>query len=81
MPGVPVSAARVLASSAEVRRALEEAGFDFSLASIGRSRRQALDAIVYGWRYRSRYTVLDLAWELGVLDGAAGLILDRAGLS
>jgi glycerol-1-phosphate dehydrogenase [NAD(P)+] len=70
-----------LGDSATVRRALGDSGFDFSLASIGRSRSQALDAIVYGWRYRSRYTVLDLAWELGALDGAAERILERAGLS
>jgi glycerol-1-phosphate dehydrogenase [NAD(P)+] len=68
-------------NSEVVRRALADAGFDFSLSSIGRSRRQALDAINYGGRYRSRYTMLDLAWELGVLPGAAEDILKRTGLS
>jgi glycerol-1-phosphate dehydrogenase [NAD(P)+] len=63
-----------------VRESLESAGFAFSLETIGRTRRQAIDALVYGNRYRSRYTMLDLAWELGVLPGAADEILDRSGL-
>ncbi len=63
-----------------VQSALESAGFVFSLEAIQRTRQQALDALVYGGRYRSRYTMLDLAWELGVLPNAADEILDRSGL-
>lgn len=70
-----------IGDSREIRKALADSGFDLSLAAIGRDRRQALDALVYGGRYRSRYTILDLAWELGVLPGAAESILDRAGLA
>jgi glycerol-1-phosphate dehydrogenase [NAD(P)+] len=65
---------------AGLRKSLESAGFRFSLAEIGRTRGQAIDALVFGARYRSRYTMLDLAGELGLLPGAAGEILDRAGL-
>ncbi len=63
-----------------IRSSLESAGFVFSLDTIQRTRQQALEALVYGSRYRSRYTLLDLAWELGVLPDAAGEILDRSGL-
>ncbi|MBN1426767.1 MAG: iron-containing alcohol dehydrogenase [Anaerolineae bacterium] len=59
---------------------LESAGFVFSLDTIRRTRQQALDALIYGSRYRARYTLLDLAWELGILPGAADEILDRSGL-
>jgi glycerol-1-phosphate dehydrogenase [NAD(P)+] len=65
---------------AALRSALESAGFSYSLGTIGRTRRQALDALLFGNRYRSRYTMLDLAWELGVLPGAADEILDSSGL-
>jgi glycerol-1-phosphate dehydrogenase [NAD(P)+] len=63
-----------------LQNAFEAAGFVFSLDTIQRTRQQALDALIYGGRYRSRYTLLDLAWELGVLPDAAGEILDRSGL-
>jgi hypothetical protein len=63
-----------------VQRSLESTGFVFSLDAIQRTRQQALDALIYGGRYRSRYTMLDLAWELGVLPAAADEILDRSGL-
>jgi len=64
-----------------VRKALEDAGFDLSLEAIKRTRRQALDALVYGARYRARYTMLDLAGDLGLLPGAAEEVMDGAGLA
>jgi glycerol-1-phosphate dehydrogenase [NAD(P)+] len=64
-----------------IKESLESAGFAFSLETIGRTRSQACDALIFGNRYRSRYTMLDLAWELGVLPGAADEILDRSGLA
>lgn len=64
-----------------VQSALENAGYIFSLDTIQRTRQQALDALIYGSRYRSRYTLLDLAWELGVLPAAADEILDRSELA
>ncbi|MBN2509215.1 MAG: iron-containing alcohol dehydrogenase [Spirochaetales bacterium] len=66
--------------AAQVRSALEKAGYKMSLSMIGRTRKQVLDAMVYGSRYRSRYTILDLALDLGVLPNAAEEILDKAGL-
>jgi glycerol-1-phosphate dehydrogenase [NAD(P)+] len=64
-----------------VGKALVEAGFDLSLKTIKRTRRQAIDALVYGARYRSRYTMLDLAASLGVLPAHAEDILDASGLA
>jgi len=63
-----------------VQAPMESSGFVFSLETIQRTRQQALDALIFGSRYRSRYTLLDLAWELGVLPGAAEEILDLARL-
>ena len=63
-----------------IQKPMESAGFVFSLDTIQRTRRQVLDALVYGSRYRSRYTLLDLAWELGILPEASEEILDRSGL-
>jgi glycerol-1-phosphate dehydrogenase [NAD(P)+] len=64
-----------------VGKALLDAGFDLSLKTIKRTRRQALDALVYGARYRSRYTMLDLAGELGLLPARADEILESSGIA
>ena len=61
-----------------IRRALEKAGFELSLAAIHRTRRQALEALSFGARFRSRYTILDLAGELGILPASAEEILEEA---
>jgi glycerol-1-phosphate dehydrogenase [NAD(P)+] len=70
-----------LGERAAVEKAYAEAGFPRSLDAIQRSRDHALDILRFGWRYRSRYTALDLAWELGILPAAAEDILSGAGLA
>jgi glycerol-1-phosphate dehydrogenase [NAD(P)+] len=63
-----------------IRQPLEAAGMQASLDTVRRSRAQALDALLYSHRYRTRYTILDLAWELGVFPEAAPEVLDLSGL-
>lgn len=63
-----------------LRQAMQKAGFRLTIGAIQRSRRQVLDALIYGNRYRPRYTMLDLASELGILPDAADEILDQSGL-
>jgi glycerol-1-phosphate dehydrogenase [NAD(P)+] len=63
-----------------IREPLRQAGVPLSLEAVKRTRAEAIEALVKGPQYRSRYTMLDLAWELGILPGAAEEILDRAGV-
>ncbi|MBN2049754.1 MAG: iron-containing alcohol dehydrogenase, partial [Spirochaetales bacterium] len=79
-PDILQDTGRFMGNGKRTRQALTDAGFILTLEAIHRSRRQALEAILYGWRYRPRYTMIDLAWELGVLPEAAEEILQRSGL-
>jgi glycerol-1-phosphate dehydrogenase [NAD(P)+] len=67
--------------ASELRRVLEAAGVPTRLDAIQRSSAEAAEALAFGDRYRMRYTVLDLAHELGLLPGAAEDILRRAGVT
>jgi len=69
-----------IASSATIRERLHTAGIPLSLASVQRTPQQAVDALLFGSRYRPRYTFLDLAWDLGLFPGAVEDILDRSGV-
>lgn len=59
---------------------LQQSGMPMKLSAVQRSTADAVEALVKGPQYRSRYTLLDLAWELGLLPGVAEEILDRAGV-
>jgi hypothetical protein len=50
------------------------------LNAIQRTKQQALDALLFGGRYRLRYTLLDLAWDLGLFPEAAEEILESSGV-
>ena len=63
-----------------IRQPLAKAGVPLTLAAIHRTAQEGIEALVHGSRYRSRYTVLDLAWELGVFPDAAGEVLALAGV-
>jgi glycerol-1-phosphate dehydrogenase [NAD(P)+] len=63
-----------------IRGALLKAGVPLTLSSIQRSKADALEAMVKGPQYRTRYTLLDLAWELGLMPEAAEEVLDLAGV-
>jgi len=76
-----VEAEKYLTPATRVRQALTAAGFSLSLDEIRRTPRQVLDSLVYGARYRTRYTLLDLAAEVGLLPGKAAEVLERSGLA
>jgi glycerol-1-phosphate dehydrogenase [NAD(P)+] len=59
---------------------MQAAGVPLSLNAIQRTKQQALDALLFGGRYRLRYTFLDLAWDLGLFPEAAEEILERSGV-
>jgi glycerol-1-phosphate dehydrogenase [NAD(P)+] len=63
-----------------VLQAMKEAGVPVTLREIQRTREDGIEALLYGSRYRTRYTLLDLAWELGIFPAAAGEILTKAGV-
>ncbi len=63
-----------------IRQPLKIAGVPLTLAAIHRTPQEGREALLYGSRYRQRYTILDLAWELGIFPDAAGDILARAGV-
>lgn len=63
-----------------VRQRLLAAGLPLTLASVQRDRKQAIDAMLFGGRYRPRFTLLDLAWDLGLFPSAADEIIERSGV-
>jgi glycerol-1-phosphate dehydrogenase [NAD(P)+] len=71
---------RYLTPLDEVRAALNEAGVGLRLADVQRSRDEGREALLYASRYRERYTILDLAWELGYFPDGVDAVLERAGV-
>ena len=69
-----------LMPSAEVKRILVAAGGKTTLSGIQRTPEDALQALLYGSRYRKRLTVLDLFWDLGLFPQVAQEIIDRSGV-
>ena len=63
-----------------IRQPLTRAGVPLTLDSIQRTPQEGIEALLHGSRYRLRYTILDLAWELGVFPSAAEEILAQAGV-
>lgn len=68
------------ASLNSIRTPLQKAGMQLTLSAVHRTREDALEALVKGPQYRSRYTVLDLAWELGLMPELAETALVRSGV-
>ena len=67
-------------SLASIREPFLAAGVPHTLAALQRTPAEGIEALVKGPQYRARYTLLDLAWELGILPGAAEEILTLAGV-
>jgi glycerol-1-phosphate dehydrogenase [NAD(P)+] len=67
-----------LASFDYIRQPMVKVGCPVTLEAIHRTPAEGVEALLYGSRYRTRYTLLDLAWELGVFPGAAEEILKLA---
>jgi glycerol-1-phosphate dehydrogenase [NAD(P)+] len=63
-----------------IRARLLAAGLPLTLSSVKRTHTQAIDAMLFGGRYRPRYTLLDLAWDLALFPQAAEEILDLSGV-
>jgi len=63
-----------------IRQPMLALGAPTTLAEIHRSRADGIEALLFGGRYRTRYTLLDLAWELGVFPDAAEEVLQQAGV-
>jgi glycerol-1-phosphate dehydrogenase [NAD(P)+] len=55
------------ASRAEMRRMLEESGGPVRPEQVGVSREDVRDALLCAWLLRPRFTLLKLAFDLGVL--------------
>ena len=64
-----------------IRERLLAAGLPLTLKSVQRTRTQAIDALLFGGRYRLRTTLLDLAWDLQLFPQAAEDILDLSGVA
>jgi len=67
-----------LASFDYIRQPMVKTGCPVTLEAIQRTPAEGVEALLYGSRYRTRYTLLDLAWELGVFPAAAEEILKLA---
>ncbi len=61
----------------QIKNCLRTAGAAHTFADIGCSRERLLAAILHMHEIRTRPTVIDLAWILGILPGAADEIIDR----
>lgn len=68
------------AALAPLRDRMLAAGIPLRLSAVQRTRRQAIDAMLFGCRYRPRYTLLDLCWDLGLFPKAAEAILNLSGV-
>jgi glycerol-1-phosphate dehydrogenase [NAD(P)+] len=71
------AAKRQVRSPAQIKNCLKTAGAAHTFANIGCSRERLLAAALHMHQIRKRPTVIDLAWILGILPGAAGEIIDR----
>jgi glycerol-1-phosphate dehydrogenase [NAD(P)+] len=70
------AARRQVRSPAQIKNCLKTAGAAHTLADIGCSRKRLLNAALHMHQIRKRPTIVDLAWILGILPGAAREIID-----
>ena len=68
---------RQVRSPDQIKNCLRMAGAAHTFADIGCSRQRLLAALLHMHEIRKRPTVIDLAWILGILPGAADEIVDR----
>lgn len=69
----------VLRPAHKVRSILQAAGAPTSLGQLGLNRSHLERGLLYARDIRSRFTVLDLAAELGILQSMLDQIMDRSG--
>ncbi|MHC4681542.1 MAG: iron-containing alcohol dehydrogenase [Planctomycetota bacterium] len=63
-------------SPEQIKNCLQAAGAAHTFADIGCSRERLLAAVLHMHEIRTRPTIIDLAWILGILPGAADQIID-----
>jgi len=55
-----------------VEKALKASGSAVHYSDLGKTREDTLDALLHARLIRGRYTILDMAYDLGVLEEAVG---------
>jgi len=71
------AAAAQVRSPAQIKNCLKAAGAAHNFSDIGCSRERLLAAALHMHEIRKRPTIIDLAWILGIMPGAAEKIIDR----
>jgi glycerol-1-phosphate dehydrogenase [NAD(P)+] len=71
------AARKQVRTPAQIKNCLKTAGAAHTFASIGCSRERLMAAALHMHQIRKRPTIIDLAWILGILPGAAEEITDR----
>ena len=64
----------------KIRQVMESTHGHTKLHAVKRTTEDAIQALLYGSHYRSRYTILDLFWELGLFPEIAHVILEESGV-
>jgi len=64
----------IVPSSDKIQSILNEAGAPISPKQIGVSSEIVSNSLIYGKEIRTRYTVLQLLWDIGVLDEFSGKV-------
>ena len=71
------TAAAQVHSPEQIKNCLKTAGAAHTSSDIGCSRERMLAAALHMHQIRKRPTIIDLAWILGIMPGAAEEIIDR----
>ena len=79
-PAIRDRAGSIARPVAELRGALEAAGAATTAADLDVSADEMLETFLVARDIRARYTVLDLAWDLGLLGPLAEAALERSGV-
>ncbi len=79
-PELRAATAAIVRPVDELKGALQAAGAPTTAAELGVSRDEARELFVVSRDMRARYTVLDLAWDLGLLESMRDEVLDRSGI-
>ncbi len=77
--GIWESLADTLRSPALVRERLQAAGAPVTLRQLGVTREQMRESLLAAREIRDRFSVLDLAYDLGVLESFRDQVLERSG--
>lgn len=69
--------AKTAPKASEIYHVLEEMEAATVPADVGISREYVYDSIRYGKELRDRYTILQLMWDIGELDAAANILVEK----